>query len=289
MGAVGLKIATLLLVRKDPLRAEAVGRRLGSLLWLSKKHRNRALANLKLAFPELTDEQRLDITKRCFQHFGMLATDFFRTPYRSQDEFTKDVVYEGLEHLDKALAKDEGIVIVTGHLGNWERAGAMAFHRGFELYAVQRDANSGFVNRWMTEQRKKSGLNILSRGNAIRSILKLLHEKKAVTMLVDQNCSEVFVPFFGLPTGTVTGPALIHLRTGAPLIPAFCMKTGPNSFKAHIYPELTPDPAYEDPRVGLTAAMNAALEDIIRKYPEQWLWFHDRWKSARRSGRLPEE
>lgn len=287
-GRLAFSLGKRFIGKKDPIKAEAAGRRLGRLGYrFGKKHRTRALANLEMVFPNLSSQDREALAKRCFEHFGMLAADFLRTDHRTQEEVVESLEIEGWEHAEAALAADRGIIGITGHIGNWERFGAFVASRGMPLHVVQRDANDPGLNQEMTRMREKAGLIVLSRGNAARAMLEAIRNKKLVAVLADQNCSESFVPFFGFPTGTVLGPAVMHKRTGAPLLPSYCVRTGPNRYKIIFHELLTPDLTEEDPLIGLTKAMNQSLERIITEYPEQWLWLHDRWKSARRKGLIP--
>jgi len=270
--------------RKDALGAERFGIRLGRFIYrISKKHRNRALSNLAMAMPELTDSERQDICRRMFEHFGIVGADFLRSRKRTHEEVLESVEMEGFPHVLEALAQDKGVIVVTGHFGNWERVGHYSTARGYKMYVVAREANDSALNSMVAELRAASGLEVESRGNAARAILRLLGQKQMVAILPDQNSEEIFVPFFGLPTGTVQGPAVLHERTGAPIITAFCARTGPVKYRLVISPPLQKVEGYDGPE-GMTRAINNALEDIIRQYPEQWLWLHDRWKSARRRG-----
>jgi KDO2-lipid IV(A) lauroyltransferase len=273
--------------RKNAIQAEQTGKRLGRTLFrLSRKHRERALSNLSLCFPELPVAERRSLALRSFEHFGMVATDFMRTKARSDEEVDSHMEVEGREHVENALANGKGILIVSAHFGNWERFAQYARTQGKQIYAVARDADDAKVQSDVSRLRELTGLQIISRGNAARTLISLLRENKIVALLPDQNSSETFIKFFGLPTGTVLGPATISLRTGAPLIPAFCARTGPGKYKTHIFPPLEPVEGIENKAEALTQAMNDAIEKIIRMYPEQWLWLHDRWKSSRRKGLL---
>lgn len=272
---------------KSAVQAEKTGARFGRLLFrLSKKHRNRAIANLALAYPEMPEAERVQLARKVFEHFGMVATDFMRTSARSDEEVASNMVVEGRENFDDALAQGKGILLVTAHFGNWERFAQFARSQGQEIFAVARDADDTKVQSDVARLRELTGLTVISRGNAARTMISLLREKKIVAVLPDQNCAESFVPFFGLPTGTVLGPATLSLRTGAPLLPAFCARVGPGKYHSHVFPAIQPKPGVEDKVEALTRAMNDTIEGIIRMYPEQWLWFHDRWKSARQRGLL---
>jgi len=291
LGAVAFRLAKRFVGKRDPLKAERIGAKLGRIGFkYATKHRTRALKNLALCYPELSESERHAMAIRCFEHFGMLAADFLRTEHRTMEEVEKSIVeVEGWEHAEAATELHKGVIGLTGHFGNWERFAVFSNLRGRRVYAVQRDADDPGLNREMTALREKSGIEVLSRGNAIRIMLRALSEDKLVAVLADQNCAESFVPFFGMPTGTVLGPAVLHRRTGAPIVPAFCVRVGPNQFKVIILPALTPKEGVDDPSEAIAASMNDALESVIRRYPEQWLWLHDRWKSARRRGLVPEQ
>jgi KDO2-lipid IV(A) lauroyltransferase len=270
--------------RKDALQAERIGARLGRLIFkVSKKHRRRALSNLELAMPELSENERMRIAKGVFEHFGMVGTDFMRTRKRTDEEVLQSVTMEGFEHVEHALSLGKGVLVITGHFGNWERMGQYARANGFLMNVVARDADDSTMNRMMFDLRNTAGLNVISRGNAARTMLSLLKENQLVAVLPDQNSSEIFVPFFGKPCGTVQGPGVLHLRTGAPLLPVYCPRVGPAKYRLIIRPPIEPVPGFEGPE-GYTRAINESLEEVIREYPEQWLWLHDRWKSARRRG-----
>lgn len=285
-GYFGFRLAERLFLSKDPLRAEDMGAKLGNLAFrLSRKHRLRALSNLELAFPDMPEAERVELARRCFRHFGRLTADFLKSAARTDDEVLATCRFDGFEYLDAALARGKGAILITGHLGNWERASHCVVARGYPLTVVARDANDGDLNRHVDRIRKAHGVEILSRGAAARGILTRLKKNEVIGILVDQNSGDLFVPFFGKPCGTVTGPSSIHFKTEAPLLPFVSAWEGPGRYSAQIGSPLVPEPGFE-PVEGMTRAINCALEAAIRQTPEQWLWFHDRWKSARRAGLL---
>lgn len=253
---------------------------------LDKKHRRRAIANLRLAFQHLTESEAEQLAMRCFEHFGMLAADFMRTENRGADEIVASCEAEGLAIAVELFAAQGGAIALTGHIGNWERIGAILAAKGIQMSVVQRDANEQGLNDELVRLREAAGLIVLSRGNAAMNILRALRSQQVVGVLADQNCEESFLPFLGLPTGTVLGPAVLSMRAKAPIIPIYCVRTGPNAYKIITHPPLEAEPGYESHELGLAAAMNASLEKVVREFPEQWLWLHDRWKSARKRGLL---
>lgn len=286
LGFFAFAMAEKAFQRKDPVKAERSGARLGTLVYkVMKRRRKTALDNLALAFPEKTEEERIEIAKQCFQHFGRVFADFLRSSQRTNEEVLQTCKLIDFHHFDEALKLGKGIILITGHYGNWERAAHAIVAGGYKLTVVARDANDGDLNQAVLRIREKQGVQVLSRGAAARGIFTKLKANEIVGILPDQNSGDLFVPFFGKPCGTVTGPAAIHARTGAPVVPMFCRRVGPNQYEARAYPPLVEVEGYE-PVEAMTRAMNNAIESAIREAPEQWLWFHDRWKSAKRAGLL---
>jgi KDO2-lipid IV(A) lauroyltransferase len=272
--------------RKSPNQAEAAGARLGKFLYrVDKKHRMTALSNLALAFPEMPEEERIVLAKRCFEHFGRIFGDFLRSPLRKSEEVLASCDIIDFHHFDEALAAGHGVLLITGHFGNWERAAHILSASGLKLSVVARDANDGDLAKAITEIRHQQGVEVLARGQAARGILSALKRNEVVGILPDQNSGDIFIPFFGKPAGTVTGPSSIAVKTGAKMIPFFCYWVSPGRYEARAYPPLVPEEGYE-PVEGYTRAINRCLENVIREHPEQWLWFHNRWKSAKRAGLL---
>lgn len=287
LGAMAFGFAHAWIQKKDALGAERLGIRLGRMACrVSKKHRNRAMTNLAMCFPEMSEVERADLTRRVFEHFGIVATDFMRTEVRTDEEVLASMEMDHPEIVDQVLAQGKGMIAVTAHFGNWERAAQFGRASNRPLYAIARDANDKEMNDTVLRLREAAGLQILPRGNAARAMMGALRKNQIVCVLPDQNCSESFVPFFGLPTGTVLGPAVMHLRTGAPMVPFYTARIGPAKYRTICGEPLVAKPGIEDPIEAMTRAMNDSLESVIRQYPEQWLWIHDRWKSARNRGLL---
>ncbi len=274
-------------VRRSPEKAARLGERLGDLAWrIDKKHRNRTISNLELAMPELTPAKRLEMAREVWRHFGRTTADFLRTEERTRQDVLDSIVeVEGQEHADAAIALDKGVLVITGHFGNWERLAHYLAIVGHPLTVVAREASDSKIEEAMIRKRTHAGANILTRGNTTRQILKSLQEGKSIGLLPDQNCEESFLPFFGKLCGTVLGPAVLHNRTEAPLLPIFCPQVGPNQWKV-IYRPMIELPEIRRTPEELMTLVNEELEAVIRRYPTQWLWMHDRWKSARIGGML---
>lgn len=286
-GEFGFSLGQRLFAKRDVAVAERRGMLFGELAFrLLKSRRERTISNLALAFPEWSDQERHETARGVFRHFGLVAADFMRTPLRSNEEVLQNVEIEGLEHFNAALALDKGIICCTAHFGNWERFGQWMVATGYPISVVARDANQGGVQERVLKIREQAGLSVLSRGDSARPILTALNKHKGmIGILPDQNSEESFVPFFGKPCGTVLGPAVIHRRTGAPLLPSYCARVGVGKYKIILLEPIDLENKIQDPKETM-ALLNAALESVIRRYPDQWLWMHDRWKEARRRNLL---
>ncbi|MCC7229546.1 MAG: lysophospholipid acyltransferase family protein [Fimbriimonadaceae bacterium] len=269
----------------DIAQAERRAERLALVVYrMDRKHRERTISNLAMAFPEWDHEKQEATAQEVYRHFGRIAADFMRTGMRSPEEILSAEII-GIEHLNSAVAVDKGVLLITAHYGNWERFAHWYHLQGHTLSVVARDANQGPVTEQLTALRHKAGAEVMPRGNSARTILSKLRAKEFVGILNDQNCAECFVPFFGKPCGTVLGPAVLHLRTGAPILQAYFTRLGPGKYRGEFHEPIFLGDFDKDP-TRITARLNEVLESVVRKHPEQWLWLHDRWKSARQRGML---
>ena len=282
----GLDFLQKFFLKQDIVKAENRGRKLGRWLYrLDGRRRRRSIENLELAFPSWTHEERVDVTRRMFEHFGLVAADFFRTPLRTNKEVLDNMEVIGLENYEAAHAVGKGIIACTAHFGNWERFGHWCMATGRTIAVVARDANQSEIQQRVSRIRDASGVTVISRGDSAREIIRRLRKNEIVGILPDQNSEETFVQFFGKTCGAVLGPAVLHVRTGAPIVPAYCVRLGPGRYRTIVLPPIDLHGEEKDTNL-LTFQVNAVLESVIREYPEQWLWMHDRWKSARRAGLL---
>ncbi len=268
-------------LKQDVRVAERRGEKIGQLAFrLLKSRRQRTISNLELAFPDWSDAKRYETARRVFMHFGLITADFMRTPLRTNEELLANMEIEGFEHYEAAAAVGKGIIACTAHLGNWERFGHWLIASGRKISVVARDANQGQIQDRVSKIRDLTGVTVLSSGDSARPILLKLKRQEIVGILPDQNSDESFEPFFGRPAGTVLGPAVLHQRTGAVLLPSYCVRTGPGKYKVICREPVDIENVMEKPEE-IMAQLNSVLESVIREYPEQWLWMHDRWKAAR--------
>lgn len=268
----------------DLTKSERRGAALGLLLCrLDKKHRTRTFQNIELAYPTLSQDQQAEMGREMFRHFGRTVADFLRSPLRSTDDVTRQTHPEGVEHLQNVLDQGQGVLLISAHLGNFERMCHWLSLQNIKVSGIARDANESAITDKVNALRGQY-MEILSRGNAARETIKRLKANELVVILPDQNADEAYLPFFGKPAGTVLGPAVLHLRTKAPILPCCHLRIGPGEYR-HVFLEPIRAKEGEKPEELMTR-VNAAIEEMVRLAPEQYLWMHDRWKYARRRGLL---
>ena len=273
-------------------RAQAMrfGERFGKFAFFACRHivkrpYRTALGNLSLTSfpsPEATPKQRDALVQGVFIHFGKSMVDFLRGPLLTPDELAKLVSVEGLEHLQQAQAAGKGTLIITAHFGNWEMLGRCVVAHGMPMTVVAREPEDEAFGAYVKSLRENAGFEVAYKGGSVRELLSLLKKNHAVGLLPDQNSGDLFVPFFGVPAGTVAGPATLALHTGAALLRCFCVRLPDDRYRLILLPPLdtrsTGDKEADIRRI--MCEVNTTLESMVRQYPEQWLWLHHRWKSA---------
>jgi KDO2-lipid IV(A) lauroyltransferase len=263
--------------------------RLGDLLGsigyaLAKKKRLIAERNLDLAFGSQKNAGERDkIVRGVFSHFGRSTVAFLRAPMYTCDELSALVTVEGGEYLEQARQQGKGIILTTGHIGNWEVLGRwLAQIEKLTVTVVAKDPKGPVLAKYLRGMRENAGFAVLSKGESARPLLRVLQRGEAIIILPDQNSGDVFVPFFGVPAGTVAGPASLALHTGATLLPVFCLSNPNGTFRMVFQPPI-PTVSTGNREADVTrimTAFNGVLETMIRQYPDQWLWLHNRWKSV---------
>lgn len=264
--------------------ALAAGARLGDTLRAFGLRARVARENLARAFPERDAAWRERVLHEHYRELGRTAADYARLPalVRGPRErvFTS---FDGEEHLREALALGRGVILLTGHFGHFELMGAALTRQAPVAFIVKPLSNPG-AEAWLTRLRQQCGVDVLHIGAGIRSVIKRLRAGGVVAMLADQDARKdgVFVPFFGIPSSTPTGPAWLALSTGAPIVFGACVREGDGRYRAQVDPMHVPSGAASDAEAvrALTAWHTARLERAVRERPESWFWLHKRWKTA---------
>lgn len=253
----------------------------GGLAWVLRIRRKVTLDNLSHAFPELPEPERRRIAKGAYRNMALVALESVAAPGRIKKPLDPAVRFENREVLDRALAEGKGVLLVSAHLGNWERLGEELCRRGLPVSAVVRPL-SGAINERIVRSRLDAGLKLIHPRGAMIGAFKALSRGEMVAMLVDQVISAehgVFVPFFGRLASTNPAVSVVARRTGAPVLVVLSLRDqhGLRICVDGPFPVTKTEDAEADVRAH-TALINSVLEGWIRRYPDQWLWLHRRWK-----------
>ena len=263
-----------------------IGYTIGLLYYyLVKKRREIALNNLQIAFgSDLTAAQYRQICKASFINVGKTCVEFLRFPKLNAENIWNQVTVEGRENLSTALEAGKGAIVFLAHFGNWELLslvyGALIPDRA---KAIAFPLKNDRLNTYLWRHREHLSLKLIPRNRAVRETLRALRNNEAIGFFADQNAGPegVFVNFLGKPASAARGPAVLALKTGAPLIFSLSIRQPSDQHHVYISPavhtEATGD--FERDVERYTAQMLKQLETYIHKYPEQWLWLHNRWKT----------
>ncbi len=259
--------------------------------------------NLKLAFPDAAPGWRGRVARAAYAHLGRETGVMLRTALAGPER-TRDYVLERtrladtdsertFQWLRERSAAGKGSLVVTGHLGNWEMGGSALAARGLPLTAVAVGQANPLIDRRLREARKRLGMDLLGKSEAATAVRRSLEAGRVVALVGDQNArgAGVLVPFFGRRASTARGAALFALRADVPLLLGVAAREPGPPQRYRIFLRRISESTRGDLRddvLALTAAHTAALEDHVRKFPEQYLWHHKRWRSLARFGE-PEE
>lgn len=266
----------LALFRALPLDAASnLGSRIGRLVGpLLPAHRV-AQANLRMAMPELTDDQRQRVLERMWDNLGRVAAEF---PHLPGETLAQRIRAAGLEHTPP---DGQAALFISGHLGNWELLPALAHGRGVPLTLVYRAANNPYVDRMIARIRATRCADMFPKGHrGAAKMARAIKRNASIAMLIDQKMNDgIPVPFFGRDAMTAPAVAQLALRYGMPIVPVRVMRAGGAHFSVTVFPPLqypvTGDGAKDEYEI--MRRINALLEEWIRETPEQWLWVHRRW------------
>jgi KDO2-lipid IV(A) lauroyltransferase len=280
-------------------------RRFGPLLGragfvLNRRHRKVALENLATAYPALDETTRREMAQACFENFGMLLTDFLCSSKLDRDQYLPRFEVEGLQHLEAAEAVGKGVILLTGHLGNWEALVQYLALSGRSVSFVARPLDNPHMEEDFRYLRERFGNHSIPKRKAARGSLKVLRNKGTVGILMDQrvhpNEGKAY-PFFGKPAYTTTMPARLSLKTGAPAVLIFGIPIDNwQRCRIVVHPPIIPDPGIESSESAvdrLTLRYLEIIEETIRDQPHLWLWMHRKWRQFDRPipirGAMPKE
>jgi len=277
--------AGLAFIECVPLRAATWAASSLGGIYFRANARRRTLAedNIRRAGVAVQDEDAHRIARASFRHMGLVAVESVKFARAvTKDNWRSHLEFAVSQQTMDMLRDDrQALIIASGHLGNWEIA-AQAVGFICPITGIARDMNNPYVNRLIKQRSSRQNFNTIPKGSGGHALLSALRGGEALAILVDQHArtSGMMIDFFGQPASTHTSPARLHLATGAPLLVGYCLRTGPLAYRITITDPIsfTPTGNKQGDVKAILEQLNAVLEDAIRRFPEQYLWAHRRWR-----------
>jgi Kdo2-lipid IVA lauroyltransferase/acyltransferase len=268
-----------------PLARYAGARTAAFLLWARPGLHRAAMENLRLAFPEWSKKQRRTALRGMVRQLGWMGAEFAHFPRLTKENIERLVLLDGFENFAAAQARGKGVLFLTGHMSAWELAPFAQALFGYPLHFLVRALDNPRVDALVTRYRCLSGNAPIEKNQSARAVLKVLAAGGTVGVLADHNTSlveGVFVDFFGIPACTTAGLARFALHTGAAVVPGFlhwdaALRKYRLCFEPAIELVRTGDDATDTQEN--TQRFTRVIENYVRRYPDQWLWLHRRWKT----------
>jgi len=282
-----LRGAVAAMERLSFVRAGTLGEKIGRLGYAPLKIR-RAVVEKQLAavFPEKNAGEVERIARAAYGHLGRTTIETAVLPSYGRTQIL-DLFEEvnGWSIVQERLARGKGLILVTGHLGNWELGGAYLAARGLPIDAVARHMNNPLFDVYLTATRQRIGMTVVHDDQAVKRVPRSLRSGRAVAFLVDQGAiglASSWVPFFGRYAKTPRGPAVFALRLGAPIVFGVALRQASGKYQLTFEPIDVKDTGDRDADVDrIVTDYTATLERWVRRAPEQYLWHHRRWKHQR--------
>jgi KDO2-lipid IV(A) lauroyltransferase len=266
--------------------ARAFGVGLAQVVYLLHvRLRQVGMRNLAMVFPQKSEAERARILRGEFTSLGRQLAELCQFPKYTRDNVEQVVVYDGLENYLQAHARGKGVLFLTAHFGGWELSAFTHSLHGHWMHVVVRAMDNVYLDGLIRNYRSMHGNKVVEKDDFVRGLLAAMKAGEVVGILMDTNMTPpqgIFVDFFGIPACTASGMARISLRTDAAVVPTFTIwDTELKKYRLRF------DPAVELVRTGdleadiqaNTQRFTSIIEDYVRKYPEQWLWVHRRWKT----------
>lgn len=267
--------------------AGSIGARIGGLGFAPLKIRRTVVERqLRSAFPERTADDIERIARASYAHLGRTSIETAILPsYNAAQIISLFESVNGWDLVEQRLALGKGLILVTGHLGNWELGGAYIAARGLPIDAVARHMANPLFDRYLTSTRERIGMTVVHDEQAVRRVPRSLRTGRAVAFLVDQGAvglASTWVPFFGRFAKTPRGPAVFALRLDSPVVFGVALRQPSGRYQLNFEPIEIADTGDREADVDrIVADYTQVLERWIRRAPEQYLWHHRRWKHQR--------
>jgi KDO2-lipid IV(A) lauroyltransferase len=243
------------------------------------------MRNLAMVFPEKSVAERKRILRGEFTSLGRQLAELCQFPRYTPENIDQVVVYDGLENYERAYARGKGVLFLTAHFGGWELSAFAHSLHGHWVNIVMRPMDNQYLDRMLQSYRTMYGNKVVPKDDFVRGLLAAMKAGETVGILMDTNMTPpqgVFVDFFGIQACTASGLARIAMRTDAAVVPGFTIwDESLGKYRLRFDPalELIRTGNLEADIVANTQMFTKVIEDYVRKYPEQWLWVHRRWKT----------
>jgi KDO2-lipid IV(A) lauroyltransferase len=254
---------------------------------VDRKHRRIARINLRIAFPEMGEAEAERIIRACYRQMGTSAAEFIHIPRMDESYIRDHFRIEGAEHVRESLeGRNQPAMVMTGHFGNWELLSHVYGTVIAPAAFIVRPLKSAILDRIVTERREWAGNEVIRKEDSAKAVMKVLRKRILVGILIDQNVGRykgLLVDFFTRKAYTTFGIARLALAMNAAIHPGFIFRDPERKFH-HVLrfgPPLPVDPRAprEEEVARVTRRCNEELEKAIREAPDQWMWFHRRWKT----------
>lgn len=258
--------------------------RIGDLLYWIGLRKDVGIKNLLMAFGEkYSIKEYKKILRNTYRNCTKGMIEFCAFP-RIIKKLNNIVDVEGLLYISRSYETGKGMILVSGHIGNWHLIGPVLVKMGYRVHIILKEQKNLLIERLIEKIIKDSSVDIIVRNKSPRPILEALNKGEIVEFLVDQDGGRkgVFVDFFGRPASTFTGPVTLALRTGVPILFVYTVRLSENTHKIVIEPpiELINTGNKEKDLNENVGLITKRLEEVVRRYPDQWLWIHRRWQTV---------
>lgn len=267
--------------------ANFLGGWVGLAAWkLITKDQRLIFRHLSLCYNgSMSVREKVNIGQRFFINSGRNISDLIRFESHYDREIHGLIDVEGMAHFENAYKKGKGVFGITGHLGNFELLAVFLAKRGYRIGVVSRPLADKKLNEMLITNRKKMGIVNFYASESPIGVVKWLKSGGAVGVLIDTDSSRVkgdFFPFYNRLSKLPVGQSVMALRLGSPLVPIACVRNGNNRYKVIIRPEIPINNSgdLKNDINRITRSCSLELETMIRTYPDQWIWMHNRWKSS---------
>jgi lauroyl/myristoyl acyltransferase len=265
-----------------------------AMYYLFPLRRNVVLRNMRLVFGDVLNENEIRrLAQAYYGHFARFLVEFVRFPFLTAKGKERLVRVENKETLIRTWNEGKGMLLLTGHFGNWEVATTLGIDQFPEFrgwfYFVRRPLHPQWFNDFVTRRFRKAGFGLIAKRGSMERILDLLGKRAMIIYIFDQHADQkdgVIVDFLGKPAGTFKSVALLAMATGSPVVPASTWREPDGTHVIRFENPLQPiqcDDVDEAIRQN-TRAYNVALERMLLRHPEQWIWMHSRWRYSKKEG-----